>query len=82
MTDQNKSEQQLLDELAELRRRLATLEAADTQRQRSEERNHLLMESIPQTVWRAAPMAKPANLATIGTNIQARPANKPAALAG
>ena len=53
MMDQNKSKQQLIDELAELRHRVATLEEVDTQRQSSEERNRLLMESIPQTVWRA-----------------------------
>ena len=53
MMDQNKTKQQLIDELAELRHRVATLEAVETERQCGEERHRLLMQSLPQTVWRA-----------------------------
>ena len=53
MMDQNTSKQQTIEELTELRHRVATLEAVETERQRSEERYRILMESIPQAVWRA-----------------------------
>jgi len=53
MIDQDKSKQQLIDELAELRHRVAVLESAEGERQRSEERYRLLTEAVPQMLWRA-----------------------------
>ena len=49
MLDQDKSKQQLIEGLAEMRRRVAALETL----RESEERYRLLAESIPQMLWRA-----------------------------
>ena len=67
MIDRDKSKHQLIDELAELRRRVAALEESLTRQQEraerlqqseealreSEERYRLLAESIPHPVWRS-----------------------------
>jgi hypothetical protein len=47
MMDQDRSKQQLIDELAELRHRVAVLESAESQRQRSEKNYPLLTEAVP-----------------------------------
>ena len=60
MSDQDKSREQLISELEELRRRVAALEASETEWRRteealqgSEERFRLLVEAIPQPIWRS-----------------------------
>ena len=60
MQDQDKSKQELIDELAEMRRRVAALEASEAEWRRteealqvSEERFRLLVEAIPQPIWRS-----------------------------
>jgi len=63
--DQDKSKQELIEELAEMRRRVAVLESAEGERQRSEERYRLLTEAVPQMLWRAD-----ANRQTIENNIR------------
>ena len=49
MIDQDNTKQQLIEELAEMRRRVASLEAL----RESEERYRLLAEAIPHPVWRS-----------------------------
>ena len=60
MSDQDKSREQLISELEELRQRVAALEASETEWRRteealqgSEERFRLLVEAIPQPIWRS-----------------------------
>ena len=60
MIDQDKSKQELIEELAEMRQRVAVLETAATDRnlveaalRESEERYRLLSEAIPHPVWRS-----------------------------
>ena len=55
MIDQDKSKPELIEELAEMRRRVAVLESAESEMQRSEERYRLLTEAVPQMLWRADP---------------------------
>jgi PAS domain S-box-containing protein len=47
MTDQEKTREQLLDELAQLRQRLAAMEATDVPRQETEQRGELLLKLLP-----------------------------------
>lgn len=63
MNDHQKTKQQLIEELAELRQRVAVLEAAESKRQCSEEHYRLLTEAIPQMLWWAD-----ADRQTIGCN--------------
>ena len=60
MKDQDKTKEQLISELEELRRRVSALEASETEWRRteealqgSEERFRLLVEAIPQPIWRS-----------------------------
>ena len=60
MLDRDKSKEQLIEELAEMRRRIAVLETADADHKQteailreSEERYRLLSEAIPHPVWRS-----------------------------
>ncbi len=62
MKDQDKTKEELVSELEELRRRVAALEASESEWQRteealhgSEERFRLLVEAIPQPIWRSDP---------------------------
>ncbi len=59
MKDEAKSKQQLIDELAQMRQRVAELEALETARKRAEEAlrdsealYHSLVESLPQNIFR------------------------------
>jgi PAS domain S-box-containing protein len=59
MSDHQATRQQLLEELANLRQRVAALETASQEKEteaalrENEERYRLLVESIPQAIWRA-----------------------------
>ena len=60
MKDQEKTREQLVSENEELRRRVSALEASETEwrrteeaLQRSDERFRLLVEAIPQPIWRS-----------------------------
>ena len=60
MIDQDKSKQELVEELAEMRQRVAALQASEAEWRRteealqaSEERFRLLVEAIPQPIWRS-----------------------------
>ena len=60
MNDQDKTREQLISELKELRGRVSALEASETEWRRteealqeSEERFRLLVEAIPQPIWRS-----------------------------
>ena len=60
MKDQDKTKEQLVSELEELRQRVSALEASENEWRRteealqeSEERFRLLVEAIPQPIWRS-----------------------------
>jgi len=53
MLDQDKSKPELIEELAEMRRRIAVLESAESERQGNEDHYRLLTDAIPQMLWRA-----------------------------
>ena len=62
MKDQDKTREQLISENEELRQRVSALEASETEWRRteeafreSEERFRILVEAIPQPIWRSDP---------------------------